>query len=138
MKSSRAAVAACLSAAFWAACTSTHEVPKVHDLTPRAVAEVARYEAHSTTGIVGVVRLLEIRDPQGPVRFWRIETRDGSWAGHATAQGRFSRRVPFRDDEEDLGIWPMAQGVAQVLGATAALRLEQVAVPDAAPAQPVR
>jgi hypothetical protein len=138
MKSPRAAVAACLMAASWVACTSTHNVPKVHDLMPRAVAEVARYEAHSATGVIGVVRLLEIRDPQGPLRFWRIETRDGAWAGHATEQGRFSRRVPFREDEEDLGVWPMAQGVAQVLGAAATVRLQQVAVPEPASATPTR
>ncbi len=134
----RVALAACLSAAIFSACRSTHDVPKVHDLAPRAVAEIARYEARTATGVVGIVRLLEIRDPQGPMRFWRIETRDGSWAGHASEQGRFSRRVPFRDDEEDLGVWPMAQGVAQVLGAASSLQLEQVAVADLAPTTPPR
>ena len=30
-------------------------------------------------------------------------------------EGRFSRRVPFRDDEEDLGLYPMARGVQRLM-----------------------
>ncbi len=124
------------AAAFGAACTSTHEVKKPLDYVPRAVVEVARYEVRSGTAVLGVALELEIRDPSGPLRFWRIQTRDGAWAGHATQQGRFSRRVPFREDEEDLGIWPMAQGVAKVLDVPGPVRLAKVQPgPDAAQPQ---
>lgn len=125
------------AATFGAACTSTHEVKKPLDYVPRAVVEVGRYEVRSGAAVVGVVLELEIRDPNGPLRFWRIETRDGAWAGHATEQGRFSRRVPFREDEEDLGVWPMAQGVAKVLDVSGPVQLAK-AQPRSESAQPQR
>jgi hypothetical protein len=138
MTSSRAPLLVAFAAAVWAsACTSTHEVKKPLDYVPRAVVEVARYEVRSGTSVLGVALELEIRDPSGPLRFWRIQTRDGAWAGHATEQGRFSRRVPFREDEEDLGVWPMAQGIAKVLDVPGPVQLAKVQPKNDA-AQPQR
>jgi hypothetical protein len=114
------------------ACVSssrTYEKPP--DYVPRQVVEVERYDVLHGGNVLGAVLLLEIEDPSGPLRFWRIENRNGAWVGHATSIGRFSRRVPFRDDEQDLGIWPMRQGVAQLfqVDGSVELRRAPVAVP---------
>jgi len=122
-----------------ASCTSTYGKPKAHDYVPRDVVEVARFEVRSGAEVVGLLLQLEIRDPSGPLRYWRVETTAGAWAGHATEQGRFSRRVPFREDEEDLGMWPMTQGVARVLGIAGPVRLQAVEKPASEPsARPMR
>jgi hypothetical protein len=111
---------------------TTHTVHSPHDFMPRDVVEVDRYEVRSGSKQLAMLVQLEIRDPNGPLRFWRVVTPDGSWVGHVTEQGRFSRRVPFRSDEEDLGIWPMAQGVARLLSVDGSVQLHPV--PVAAPA----
>jgi hypothetical protein len=122
-----------------AACTSTYGKPKAYDYVPRDVVEIARFEVRSGAEVVGLLLQLEIRDPSGPLRYWRVETTAGAWAGHATEQGRFSRRVPFREDEEDLGMWPMTQGVARVLGIAGPVRLQAVEKPASEPsARPMR
>ena len=41
---------------------------------------------------------------------YRVLDRSGRWLGHADATGRFSRRVPFRDEEQDLGVWSLERG----------------------------
>ena len=82
---------------------------------PRPVVELQRFELRQGDQPLGTAVLLEIRDPAAPVRFWRFQNRNGAVLGHASEQGRFSRRVPFVDSEVDLGIWPMGQGAAQLL-----------------------
>ena len=102
---------------------------------PQVAREVVAgpvHEAYDGTQLVAVVRRLEIRDPSGPIAFYRIEDPRGRWLGHATAQGRFSRRVPFREEEEDLGVLAMARGVAELTGRRDLVRL--VAHPDPAAA----
>lgn len=94
---------------------------------PRAVVELECWRIRAAGHVVGTLRRYEIQDPSGPLRFWRIENAHGQWLGHATDLGRFSRRVPFRDDEEDLGIWPMRAGIAKLLEASA-VDLERIAV----------
>ena len=113
------AVAIALGLVLGGCASNTHTVHAAHDFVPRAVVEVERYEVRLGERKLALLLQLEIRDHDGPLRFWRVVTADGSWVGHATQQGRFSRRVPFRDDEDDLGIWPMAQGVARLLPASA-------------------
>ncbi|MBL8734304.1 MAG: hypothetical protein JNN13_18150 [Planctomycetes bacterium] len=95
---------------------------------PRPVAELGRWQVFAGERLVGRVRKLVIEDPSGPLPFFRIEDAQGRWVGHATANGRFSRRVPFAEQEQDLGMWPMAEGVAELLEAAAPVRLEAVAV----------
>ena len=95
---------------------------------PRPVVEVERYELRQGGRPLGSATFLEIRDPAGPVRFWRFQNRDGALLGHASEQGRFSRRVPFLDEEEDLGIWPMAQGAAQLLEVEGEVKMIEVPV----------
>jgi hypothetical protein len=82
----------------------------------REVVELASWQVLVDGARFGTVRQLEIRDPTGPLRFFRVEDRDGRWLGHATAEGRFARRVPFAEQEEDLGVWPLARGVGLLLG----------------------
>jgi hypothetical protein len=96
------------------------------------VVEVARFHAFDGDALVAVVHQLEIRDPGGPVALSRIVDPRGRWLGHASANGRFSRRVPFRDEEEDLGVLAMARGVATLAGAAAPVRLQPVASDAAA------
>lgn len=95
---------------------------------PRAVVEVGRWQVWIAGAQVGSVVQFEIRDPSGPLPFYRVLDLQGRWLGHATMQGRFSRRVPFRDGEQDLGVWPMARGVAQLFAADAPAELRPVAV----------
>lgn len=92
-------------------------------LTPREVVERSIHDAFAGDRPVAVVRQLEIRDPQGPIAFYRIEDPHGRWLGHATAQGRFSRRVPFQEEEQDLGVLAMARGVAELVGEKELVRL---------------
>lgn len=119
-------------------CTTACETSRTYEPAPdyrqRRVVELERFDVLHAGVVVGAVALYEIEDPSGPLRFWRIENRDGAWVGHATALGRFSRRVPFRDDEQDLGVWPMRQGVAQLLAVDGGVELRPtaVAVPAAA------
>ena len=95
---------------------------------PRAVVELARWQVFDGERLLGQVRQLEIRDPQGPLAFYRIEDVHGRWLGHATQNGRFSRRVPFQEQEEDLGVWSLARGVAELVDAKATVRLQPVPV----------
>jgi hypothetical protein len=115
-----------------AACVSSHTHERPPDYVPRQVVEIERYDVLQAGSVLGALLLLEIEDPSGPLRFWRVENRNGAWVGHATEVGRFSRRVPFRDDEQDLGIWPMRQGVARLLEVDGGVDLRQA--PVAAPA----
>jgi|JRYL01.1.fsa_nt_gb hypothetical protein len=96
---------------------------------PREVVELAVWEVRSGEQFLGTLRQLEIRDPSGPLRFYRLEDRDGRWLGHASPEGRFSRRVPFADQEEDLGVWPLARGVALLLGVENVVLGQPAAVP---------
>jgi len=101
---------------------------------PRPVLEIQRFELSHDGRLVGAAVLMEIRDPAGALRFWRFLDRNGAVLGHSTEQGRFSRRVPFLDREEDLGIWPMAQGIGQLLDVDGEVGLRElpVAVPASA------
>jgi hypothetical protein len=89
---------------------------------------VARWQVWNGQELIGYVGKHEIEDPAGPLPFYRIEDVQGRWIGHATANGRFSRRVPFADHEQDLGVWPMARGVARLLEASSPVQLRPVAV----------
>jgi hypothetical protein len=121
-----AAAAIAAIAAMAAACQSTTE--RAPDYAPREVVELDRFEIFEGGVSRGFVVHLEIRDPQGPIPYYRIEDLRGRWIGHATVQGRFSRRVPFDDREEDLGVWSMQQGVARLLDASAPVELRRIAV----------
>ena len=65
---------------------------------------LARWQVVSEGAVLGWVTEYEIRDPKSPMKFFRVTDQKGRWLGHATANGRFSRRVPFQDDEQDLGV----------------------------------
>jgi hypothetical protein len=99
------------------------------DYWARRVVELERFEVVADGKTVGWVVHCEIQDPKAPSRFWRILNERQQWVGHATEAGRFSRRVPFRDDEEDLGIHPMPSGVARLLDAAGGVELRAVARP---------
>ena len=114
-------VASCL-----AGCASTPPSPPPN--SPRPVVELARWQVAQGQDVIGYVVQLEIRDPSGPLPFYRVQDLHGRWLGYATMNGRFSRRVPFQDREEDLGVWPMARGVAKLFDADVPLTLRPVAV----------
>lgn len=121
--------------ALVAACASTHQVSPPVDLQPRTVTETERYTVRHRGEVLGTLIALQIDDRDGPVRCWRVENRGGAWLGFVSEQGRFRRRLPFRDDEQDLGIWPMAQGVARLFDLDGRVDLQPlpVAVPASAP-----
>lgn len=108
-----------------AACGSSPPQPPT---MARPVVETARWQVVSGDAVVGHVVQLEIRDPSGPLPFYRILDLHGRWIGHATMQGRFSRRVPFQDDEQDLGVWPLPRGTAMLFDASAPVTLRPIAV----------
>jgi len=76
------------------------------------VVELARWAAWDGDRLLGELVLLEIRDPAGPIRLYQVEDAAGRLVGSASEAGRWSRRVPFRDEEEDLGLWSRERGVA--------------------------
>lgn len=120
-----------LGAAAWVGCRGPARVVPPPPPVARMVVELERFEVCHEGEVVGLVRHLEIPDPAGPVRYWCVETPSGSLLGHASEQGRFSRRVPFRDDEEDMGVWPMRRGVARLLDLDGPVELR--AIPDPEP-----
>lgn len=95
-------------------------------LQPRNVVQTARWEVLDGARQLGRLLQLEIRDPAGAVRFYQIQDRAGRLVGSATAAGRFSRRVPFRDEEEDLGVWRLERGVAELFGLPQPVQLRPV------------
>jgi hypothetical protein len=113
--------------ALLAACTGTPPPPALPHAA-REVVELQRWQIVQDGAPVGVVRQLEIRDPKGPVPYYRVEDLSGRWLGHATANGRFSRRVPFQSEEQDLGVWSLEQGVAKLLEAAVPLELRAMPV----------
>lgn len=108
------------------ACESPQASPPPY--APREVVTLARWRVASAGTALGEVVELEIRDPKQPIRYFRVLDAAGRWLGHATANGRFSRRVPFREDEEDLGVWSMAKGVGLLFEAEAPVTLEPIAL----------
>lgn len=118
-----------IAAAVAAACSAA---PATTPNLARPVVERARWQVLGDGVVLGQVVQLEILDPSGPLAFYRILDAQGRWIGHASAVGRFSRRVPFRDDEEDLGVWPMARGVARLFEASSGVTLQAVPVDAAA------
>ena len=94
------------------ACTSqVRQVPDALDFGPRRVVEVKRWNVQHEGEDLGYLVLLEIRDPTGPIRFYRVENQGHQWVGHVALDGRFSRRVPFQEEEQDLGIYSMNNGL---------------------------
>ena len=124
---------ALLSSLALAACQA--EPDRGSDYYARPVVEIERFEVVDAGRTIGWVVHCEIQDPTAPSRFWRIVNTRQQWVGHATEAGRFSRRVPFRDDEEDLGIYAMPKGVARLLDATGDVELRAVARPTEADAR---
>jgi hypothetical protein len=51
-----------------------------------------------------------------------------TWSFMATDGLRFSRRVPFQDEEQDLGVWSLPRGVAELLDAKGSIELKSVAL----------
>ena len=90
---------------------------------PRDVVEVGRF--HVTHGAVPLGELVsfEVRDLGDVVLFHRVLDTHGRWVGHADATGRFSRRVPFQDAEEDLGVWSLPRGCALLFGVESGVQL---------------
>lgn len=99
---------------------------------------LARWQVVSEGAVLGWVTEYEIRDPKSPMKFFRVTDQKGRWLGHATANGRFSRRVPFQDDEQDLGVLAMQRGVAQLFEASTPVKLKPVAVEAVWQKQPKR
>ena len=92
----------------------------------RPVAELGRWQVFEGANLLGYLIHLEIRDPTGPLPFYQIEDAQGRLLGHATEQGRFSRRVPFQEAEQDLGVWSLARGTAKLFEAKANVELRPV------------
>jgi hypothetical protein len=119
-------IAIAVLVALFAACQEAP--PPQPEYAPRPVVELARWQVWLAGEAVGTVRHLEIQDPREPVRYYTIEDRQRRVLGEATANGRFSRRVPFQENGEDLGVWSLARGVGELFEAGAAADLRPVPV----------
>ena len=118
-----------------AACAACHSAPEVLPPPPyfaRSGVEVGRSTITQDGKPLGTLLTLRIEDPKTPVLFYRIVDANGAWVGHATDQGRFSKRVPFADDEQDLGLWPMQKGIARLFDLDGSVELK--ALPAVVPA----
>ncbi len=113
-------------ALFVAACGGAPPANPAYSARP--VVELARWQVLDGERPVAIVRQLEIRDAEQPVVFYRVEDLDGRWLGHATANGRFTKRVPFQEGEADLGVWSLARGVTLLLEASAPVHLKPLAI----------
>ena len=109
-----------------AACGS--QPPPAPAAAARPVVELARWQVRDGDRALGNLIHYEIRDPDGPVRFYQVVDQEGHILGSATEQGRFSRRVPFRENEQDLGVWSLARGTAKLFEAKADVELRPVVV----------
>lgn len=109
-----------------AGCESTTR--PIHDYTPRKVVEIEKWQVESDGNLLGQVTKYEIRDPKEPIQFYRVTDTAGRWLGHASDKGRFSRRVPFQEEEQDLGVFAMKRGVALLLEASKPVELKPVAI----------
>lgn len=94
---------------------------------PRAVVEVERWRVCAGGRELGALVKFEIRDPGGPVPFYRVLDEGGRWLGHADVNGRFSRRVPFEEEEQDLGVWSLPRGCALLFGRKGEVDLQPAA-----------
>ena len=95
------------------ACThTTRPADDTADYAPREVVELERWLVQHEGVDLGFLVKLEIRDPAGPIEYYRVRNVGQQWLGHASMDLRFSRRVPFQEEEESLGIYPMARGLA--------------------------
>ncbi len=101
--------------------------PRPSPYQVRNVREISRFAVQRGGQQLGYVVSLVIEDPAGGagVQFFRVENQAGQWVGEASTSGRFTRRVPFRDEGEDLGIHPMAVGVAKLFDVSS-VTLEKV------------
>jgi hypothetical protein len=95
-----------------AACAAPAPLP---DHAPRPVHELAVWELTEEGQPVGRLLLLEIEDPAGPQRWYRVENRGRQWVGWVSPAGRFWRRVPFAEQEQFVGVYPMAEGLRLLL-----------------------
>lgn len=86
-------------------------------LRPRPVREVEAWRLGSPSGAeLGRMCLLEIEDPDGLIRFYRVENPAGQWVGYIDADGRVFRYEPFESREKFCGIYPMKEGLAILFG----------------------
>jgi len=118
---------AALAALSLSGCQTPEQAPP--PLRPREVVELQRWTVEADGERLGQLVRFEIRDPSGPVPFYRVLDRRGRWLGHADANGRFSRRVPFEEEEQDLGVWSLEKGCALLFEASAAVSLTEQAPP---------
>lgn len=115
-------------------CESTKIVKP--DYSAREVVALERWAVEVEGKVLGAVTKYEIRDPKSPVQFFRVTDASGRWLGHATKNGRFSRRVPFEKEEQDLGVLAMQRGVAELFEASQPVRLKPVPVEAVWQSQP--
>lgn len=102
----------------------TQVIPRRPDVSPRPVEERGRWQVHGAAGeLGGTLRRFVIVDPRGEVVFYRVEDMAGRWVGDVRSDGWFSRRVPFQDDPQPLGLYPMEDGLAVLLGLEGPVRL---------------
>ena len=78
--------------ALLAACTGTPPPPALPHAA-REVVELQRWQIVQDGVPVGVVRQLEIRDPKGPVPYYRVEDLSDLLSQHRMAQDTLQNRV---------------------------------------------
>ncbi len=79
---------------------------------PRPVETVAQYPVRAEGAVIGRVLEVQIMDSTWPETRFRVENLDRQWLGFIDAKGGVYKRVPFKLEEEFLGIYPMEEGLA--------------------------
>ena len=110
---------------------SETRTPAPVDYQARTVREVGRWDVLAGGAAIGQLVKLSIEDRTGPIEFFRVVNERREWVGHVTPAGRFSRRVPFQEQDEILGVYGMKEGLGLLFDTRASIDLEE-AVQDGA------
>ncbi len=108
----RVKTTACILLGLVACSQTTRRADATADYAAREGVELETWLVQQEGVDLGYLVKLEIRDPAGPIEYYRVLNVGKQWLGHATMDLHFSRRVPFQEEEESLGIYPMARGLA--------------------------
>lgn len=112
--------------------------PRPDPLGPRAVRSLDRWQVEWRGDVLGQVVLLEIEDPDEPVRLHRAENVAGQWLGFVDARRRVWQRVPFEETEVFRGMYTLEQGLAVLYEVDGPVELVPVEAGEAPVAFPPR
>ena len=97
--------------------------PVTPQISGYLVKELGHRQVFSKGRLIGYLRELEIQQPSAPVRYFRVETPSGGWAGNVDGYGRFYKCEPFREQPTDIGMYSMAEGLGRLFEIETPIRI---------------